>query len=89
MENRYISYANTKDDDKADKIKVPEFTDYNMIQFRDKFVVQLRNISGSRHIPLAYVIRQDPDDVDLQESELPALDELDPIQNARLAGNFN
>ena len=33
-------------------------------------------------------IRQDPGDVDLQESESPDLDELDSIQNARLAGNF-
>ena len=54
MENRYISYANSKNDDKADKIKISEFTDNNLIQFRDKFVVQLRNISGSRDIPLEW-----------------------------------
>ena len=29
MDNRYISYANTKDDDKADKINVQEFTGDN------------------------------------------------------------
>ena len=88
MENRYINYANSKEDVKVDKIKVPEFTGDNWILFRDKFVVQLRNISGSRDIPLEYVIRQDPGDENLVESESPDLDELDPIQNARLAGNF-
>ena len=79
MENRYISYANIKDGDKADKIEVPEFTGDNWIQFRNKFVVQLRNISRSRDIPFEYVIRQEPGDVNLQESVSPDFHELDPI----------
>ena len=56
MENRIIA---SKDDDNLDTIKIPVFNGDNWIQFRDKFIVQLRNTNGTKDIPLEYVIRQE------------------------------
>ena len=86
MENRYLVVKTEED---KDKIVIPTYRGDNWISVRDRFTVQLSNITGSRDIPLEYVIRQiEGVNINYMEVDNPDLDNIDMTLNARLAGNF-